>query len=423
MIRASLVALMLVLGCAPVLGIEDLGARKEPLACGVPISSASCGSCLTNACCAEATRCSADRACSELAECTAKCSVSDTACASACRGRFGGGYSALVPLWQCRADRCTKECELSCGGYVSPNADCSKCATTSCCDLASTCMKDGACAALLACQHACADRDFDCTLKCELMHPAGVETQRALGRCVQKFCASSCVPAQWSCLKEPISPPAATGGALTLTYSFVEYATVAPAVGLRVRACGSTDFDCVAPMAEVVTDSSGRAILKLPNSKFDGYIEASDADHGPHLVFLPTLTKSFTAPTEPVINRASLAKIAMGLGVSLDDTRATLVARVFDCTDDGPAGVKLSVDPSDGSTPFYLIDKKATRSATATAADPTYAGGGFFNVRTNTALTVGATVVDNGLAYAPTVVFARPGVGSISAVMLLATPP
>ena len=81
-------------------------------------------------------------------------------------------------------------------------------------------------------------------------------------------------------------------------------------------------------------------------------------------------------------------------------------------------------DPSEPSTkPFYFVARALSVAATQTDAAGRFAGGGFVNVPANTALTARATVVANGLAFAPAGAFVRPGTTSISIVNLFAQTP
>jgi hypothetical protein len=412
-------------GCRQVVGIEDApGTRTTLLACGVPFASATCAQCMATSCCSEAGRCAGAASCIDLAECTAHCASSDTKCTSACRTRLPGGYGVEVASVQsCESAQCAGPCQISCGGYVYPDAACGECGVAHCCAEATACMRDAECSVLAACERQCDEGDGGCLSLCELAHPDGVSKERAFGSCLQVGCKTQCISRKWACL-EPPSPPPQVGASpsISITYAFVDYLTYLPVPGLTVRLCKLQDFACTTPLANttVVTDGNGTSVVRVGQGSFVGYAEITGEQYGPVLIYLPRLSRDFVLGALPLPTKTALAALGAGI-VPPTPGRGNLVVGVLDCLRSRSGGVELSIEPAAGSTPFYFAAQAP--SATAKATDDGYGGGGFFNVEANTQITVRAKVVENELVYPPVEARVRPGTSTFTYVAMYAEPP
>jgi hypothetical protein len=285
-------------------------------------------------------------------------------------------------------------------------------------------MADTACSALATCERACPARDADCVLACELKLPAGVARARAFGACIAGACSGSCVGPQWACLQKPAAKPQqATGPSISLTYRFADYETFQPIAGLRVRVCGATDLQCRSPVGPVVTtDATGAAVIHLGSNSFDGYAEISGAEYPTILSLHPPLSKDFVANLVPIPKTKTFDGLVNELA-PLQPDRSTIIMTVNDCAGARAPGVRLAIEPVDGATPFYFANRIPSSAATETDVIGAFAAGGFVNVRTNTAVTVHATVAGNGLLFAPVVAFARADPHGFTLVNLFAQNP
>jgi len=408
-------------GCRQVVGIEASPQFEgQTVSCGVTFAGDGCDACMKSSCCDEADTCAGAAHCGDFAGCVGACAGGDLACASACRARFGASYGAeAAALEGCKAARCGAACGATCGGFVYPTADCGSCTNAHCCDLATACAGGAECSALVACEHACGVADDVCLQRCELAHPTGVAAARALGQCAADNCAASCIHPRWACLQHPAAPPAPVGGAIGITYRVSDYAAGKPGAGLQVRLCAIPDLGCVSGLPGVLTASDGSALVRPFDNHYEGFAEISGAGYATQLVYLPRLTKSFVTP---VLGVATPDLFAMTAGnvVNPIEGAGNLFVYVRDCFGAPADGVKFSIEPAGASTPFYFADNLP--SANAKATDKLLAVGGFINVIASTAITIHATVAENGLTYPPVIAQARPDTKGWATAVLYAVP-
>jgi hypothetical protein len=358
-------------------------------------------------CCDEARACAADADCTDLAACAGACAPGDFPCDAACRTRHAAGYGASgAALEACKAARCGTACQLACGGYVYADPECASCSEAHCCSAVAACMTDATCTVLEACERACAPDDHACAEECEVTHPDGVTASRAFSACLAAQCPAPCTT-EWACLRHPSAPSPTVGPGITLGYTFVDYETRQPIQGLRVRACGASDFDCAGALANAgPTGNDGVATLAIPSHTFTGYVEAyGRSDYVAALLFLPGISHDFTVPPQ-VIPRVSTYQSLLTAITTADPSRGTIIVAAKGCTGNPAPSVKFGVEPPDGAVPFYFASQVPSAVATATDDDG-FSAGGFGNVKTGTELTVQGTVNDIGLTYAPQHAFVR----------------
>jgi hypothetical protein len=419
-------------GCRGIVGIEDApptfvtdaGAdvAPAPASCGVSSPNPTCASCITTSCCAEAQRCASAPGCADLSGCIAACAPGDVACASDCRvRRFPNSYGAEASaLASCEADKCAAACAITCGGYTFADATCGAWAVQNCCVQATTCMRSAECAAVAACERACAEHDASCLQGCELAHPTGVNAERDLGECLHKADpdggAAPCIESRWECLRQQATQPPVAAGPFRIRYRILEYPVIASsrAKGLTLRACRRNDPDCtILPVlaGPVITDQWGEAELTFAET-FDGYVEITGPGYGTVLVYLPPVAKDFTT-FFGVANEATFTDLGDALTApgGLQPDRGNVIVGVFDCAGGDGDGVRLSLDtPDAASTPFYFVGGSPSQGTMTTADPDTGAYGGFLNVSAAPLrITVDATVVKNGLALPTRPVYARAG--------------
>jgi hypothetical protein len=413
MLLASLVMLAVSVagGCRQLTSIESQPVPPDPsLTCGeLRFANTMCADCVGRSCCAEADACDVAGRCGDFARCITACTAGDMGCKSTCRTTFPDALGAeAAALQSCEASSCATICGLTCGGYVYPTAACGECGSAHCCVEEADCMRDPACEALAACEHHCGTRDDDCVLACELGQPTGVVKARAFGACLAGACSAQCIAPEWACLQKPASPAPATGPAITISYRFIDFETFDTIPGLRLLACRASDHDCTRPLAgPATTTATGEAVLRMPTNSFDGYVEVTGGGYAPLLVFYPRLTKDFVGNTMTIAKQSRLQEIARGIATLAPD-RANVFVLVNDCTGEPAPGVRVAIEPSAGSTPFYFAGPYPSLVPKETSAAGRFAVAGFANVQPGS-VTIGATVVSNQLAFAPTQAFTRAG--------------
>lgn len=426
----SFIALVVVVacpatGCRQVVGIEssphfDGPAPDTAKSCGVTFANPDCETCMASECCGQADTCAGAAHCGDFATCVGACANGDLACASTCRGRFSASYGAeAASLEGCKATRCATACGATCGGFVYPSEACGACTNKHCCDLASACAASAQCSTLVACEHACAVADDVCLQRCELAHPRGVAPARALGQCAASACAASCIQPHWACLTADTMPRAPVGPPISITYRVGDYFTSQAIPDMQVRLCGTTDPNCSNAPVAGSTLADGTALVHAGDNHFEGVAEISKAGYPPLLVYLPSLTGDFVTPTFGTTTSGNFAQVAKGIAPPIDG-RGNIFVYVRDCFGATAGGVSFTVDPPGASTSFYF--SATLPSTTATATDALYGIGGFINVTGGTAITIRATVKENGLSYPPVTVQARPNNDSATAVVLYAAP-
>jgi hypothetical protein len=284
-------------------------------------------------------------------------------------------------------------------------------------------MTNDGCAALGACERACATGDDACLLACELARPSAVPAERTFGQCLREKCPHDCIPPEWACLETAGSAPKpATGANITIGLTFVEYPSYPRVPGLTLQACKDAGGTCTAPVGPSVTDASGYGELHLAENSFEGFIDVTGPGYAHMLLYLPRLTSDFAAIVG-VVNVDTFQGLASAIPPPPPDSGSVLVT-VFDCAGGAAGGVKLAIDPADGVTPFYFAQSNISLTATMTDADPdTGAYGGFLGVKTHTGITIRASVAENGLSYAPRTVYAVHGDTTYTQVLLYAAAP
>jgi hypothetical protein len=185
----------------------------------------------------------------------------------------------------------------------------------------------------------------------------------------------------------------------------MDYQTSNPLVGMSIRACIGQDVDCLNPISSAaLTNDSGQAILKVNGNILDGYAELVGAGYPTTLLFFPPITSDFVTRRLPLPSKSVIAFTTANIGGDQPNA-AELTVQVLDCNGELAGGVSVELEPNDGATRFYFRNR--IPSAAATETDELGAAAGFVNVKTRTALTLRAKVVENGLSLPPMTVQAR----------------
>jgi hypothetical protein len=174
--------------------------------------------------------------------------------------------------------------------------------------------------------------------------------------------------------------PAAQNNTVTATLYLKDLITEEPVVGVSARLCKKLDTTCEQPVTVgLVSDSAGALVIQA-QSGFDGYVELSPKDklRGSYY-FYPPLLSDRKVPYVPLLPLASLVSLAGLGGTQLMADRSHVFIGTYNCQSEPASGVRFRSNDSDASaTPFYLIKRIPSMSATSTDSD---GRGGILNLR------------------------------------------
>jgi hypothetical protein len=394
--------------CRQLVGIQDNPPEDLALtACGLPLGTNACASCVSASCCTEASACAADTAtCSGYESCLGRCK-GDPACRSGCTtGYPATGSSSVSSFAACVASKCETECGLTCGGvegYVTDPVhapSCGQCLTANACSDARAWASSADGDAYWRCYLGCFTPD--CRQACATAHPQGAAAFAAFQQDYSGTCADACAyGGNWACVGH-VSWPKPSHDALSADGSHAinkfSIALVDPQRNPIAKADAATCSACPCLASQSTpwwmgksTDSgivNGMYTYPLDSSGFglDGCMEVASTSLGLVPTFCywgyplsqpmdtATATQGFTVETQS--EAQSIAGLA---GFSVDPARAVfVVATVFDCLGNPASGVALSLDPPPdpstvafyGTSPQLLQNDVTDRSGI----------GGFLNV-------------------------------------------
>ena len=176
----------------------------------------------------------------------------------------------------------------------------------------------------------------------------------------------------WTCLGT-VMWPAPVKATITLDASFVDFNSMAPFVGLTVKACAKADTACAAPLDTQTTDANGAVKLTVPTGTdgFDGYADITGPDIPNSIAFVFPYVGDDNAATVPMLSSGTLDAFAALTGVALDDTRGHIAAQVIDCSFTNPApGVGVTASTADASSSQIYV-KNNLPNGNATETDET----------------------------------------------------
>jgi hypothetical protein len=114
MARASLAVLIMAAVAVMAVGSWQVYQARQLAApvCGLPRhgSTESCGSCMAQACCAEAEQCATTEGCPAVEACERGCASGDAACRESCQSGKGSAAQVQHGVESCRAEHCAAEC-------------------------------------------------------------------------------------------------------------------------------------------------------------------------------------------------------------------------------------------------------------------------------------------------------------------------
>ena len=370
-------------------GNAETGSEAAPACGGFAWAGGACGSCMENACCAEATACRGDVTCGPTFDCQATCAGDDDPCRSHCVTQPD---TAMAALGSCQATSCSSECGLVCGGFfglnrVAPGAAakaCTACYVAQSCPFATTCAQNESCLANEFCNEVCNPFDLICQGNCGYSIPVtlGADAGAGFGP-ANSACATTCQNGtNWSCVGSAVWPVATTSP-ITFQVEVYDAASHALLPGVTVRACDGSDADCLTPEATGTTDSNGLVTLTSQSVPFTGYLQAASSGYVTQLSYVyPPITES----TDPGVvvgvglyPSSYIAEVGAANKVTLDPSLGIIAAFPHDCSGVPAPGVSFSgTSLGSRAQAYYEVTNAPTIQATATSL-PTPEGG-FINV-------------------------------------------
>jgi hypothetical protein len=204
--------------------------------------------------------------------------------------------------------------------------------------------------------------------------------------CIDSVCEQN---PTWSCLGGVSWPPPEPRPA-TVIFQLRDLIKDEPAVGVTARLCRKLDFDCMQPLASGMRGDNEGTLTVEVGSGFDGYVELTSPDRLPGIYFFyPPVSGDRVIPNVPLIRQAELQQFATLAGRPVVYGRGHVMLGAYNCRQEPADGVRLSSEDADANTtPFYLV--KRVPSATATATDSS-GRGGMINLRAGSISISGVT--------------------------------
>jgi hypothetical protein len=391
-VRRGWIALLLLVGCRDVLGIEELSravpdvgvdAGVDARSCSLNAATGVCHACLERSCCQEIEACNGDETCRPTLSCVLQCPPGDEVCAAKCVNRFGEKLANVV---SCRARSCAAQCGISCGGtfgvtrpkHVANNAKCAECYRTKFCDENIACANDPLCVRYMGCPWSCALLDRACNTQCRF--PLGPQPLAdGFQNKLRDACRTDCGDGRdWSCVDQSKYPGGTSVG--EVEFNFVLYDALRAGEKLKdvtFRPC--VDSECMAEAGKSCkTDESGYCSMKLrltaPGNVFRGVVEATGGGLYPTLYFMhPAIAGEW--PGTPAYAPAGVygaTQAAVDLGgplvdVTLMEGRGHLIVTIFDCLWATAPDLTIEVARADGETKYrYIADGLPSKVAKTT---------------------------------------------------------
>lgn len=385
--------LMLAVACRQLVGIGDEpptaapdagpvgrdGAADAGPSCGIAYAGASCERCLEGACCESAKTCAKGTACAALEGCLGACG-GDPTCRARCvdAHRIGPDPSEAA-FAACLAANCSQSCELGgCGALAQmfgPDAaaSCQKCIVDKACQPVGDCLANPLCQEQVWCRQIPA---LDQLEACESAHDAAADPFAGYGAIYQALgssCAIDCAWGnQWWCVGHVTTPTSDPTGTV-VTVALSDEATSAPLAGASVNLCApNLGLPCV-PISSATTDDAGIAAVTIPATQYTpgptGFIYIDDGGVYPSILYWGyPMSEPKVYLVGPGLTTLDVNLLSGALTVPVDQSRAIVAARAFDCDSIPSPGVTFDVSPSDPDTKVFYT-KGLNIDVTATETD------------------------------------------------------
>jgi hypothetical protein len=182
----------------------------------------------------------------------------------------------------------------------------------------------------------------------------------------------------WDCVGATLRDPGAADYQTSGTVS--DLSTRAPISNANVSACLSSDANCSAPLASVVS-SEGAFSMIVPMA-FQGYFRVE-----PPLSFVPAIVQMTMPislmqgrPDIVLFEQGTLDSLARILGTAIDGNAGHAFFSVADCNGEPARNISVTVSSTDGGmyAPYYLADNSIPTTERKYTGQQ--GGGGFVNL-------------------------------------------
>jgi hypothetical protein len=349
------VAIVLV-GCAPVLGIEDLKRAEDASVDTGPkpieYASAECRTCIASSCSNETAKCEAIPACRSMAGCLARCAPSDIKCRSDCEGADPetDASATFRALDDCRRGKCLREC-IGLGGAASLLGEACSCIDTKCAKEMTECIRIGGCERYAQCLTHLGYNPSS-AMQCRTRERDGFLASGPLGTCVLTAACEGCSfvgGGDYRCVgkyiwEKPSKPEASFKAKVT------EFGSSNPVPGTKITACVPAQCGtCKEGAPDSVTttllaDSIATFALKTP---FNGCFRLTNGDK--YADFLTYLGRPVVRDEDSwalaMFVRDNLKPLVVFSGVTLVRDSGRIAVYTVDCVMNTSSGVHLDVAP------------------------------------------------------------------------------
>jgi hypothetical protein len=344
------------MGCAPVLGIEDLKRADDASVDTGPkpieYASPDCRTCIASSCSNETAKCEAIPACRSMAGCIARCAVNDIKCRSDCEGADPETDSRpeFRALDDCRRGKCLREC-VGLGGAASLLGDACSCIDTKCAKELSQCIQHGGCERFAQCLTHLGYNPSS-AMQCRARETEGYKASAPLAQCILTASCEGCAfvgGGDYRCVgkylwEKPSKPEA------TFKAKVTEFVSGALVPGTKVTACVPAHCGtCKEESPDSVTttllaDSVSTLTLKAP---FNGCFRMTNGDK--YSDFLSYLGRPVVRDEDTwgltMFVRENLKALLTLSGVKLNPKAGAIAVYTVDCVMNTSSGIHLDIEP------------------------------------------------------------------------------
>jgi hypothetical protein len=360
----SLLAVLPVVSCRQVVGIEERSSRSSRSGVALSIADEGCRACVGASCGKSAEACLADDGCKPLADCVLSLARDDVAGRSRCEAsnRTASVGAAYTELDACVRAGCLPTCYGAGGLFAGLPEQCSACLESpspgGCKDEIAACIADA------ACEHGCSQAYAEpgqmtpvTTERCSAVYLDQDAEVSNLDSC-RLTCANDCpFKHAWDCVGA-FAWPTTTSTTITIQGEYRSLSLVKglgpPVAGVKVEACAAFMDGCV-PTSTTQTDDAGRYALPVEANEalagWRGFLRISGASGKDPLFPLYAFPgRPYTADhrTDPqlVLTNPDIQLVAGVMGTKVIPGRAQLSVIFLDCSGHITPDVELSISPS-----------------------------------------------------------------------------
>ena len=195
--------------------------------------------------------------------------------------------------------------------------------------------------------------------------------------CRSGLCQVRVIEGPFDCAGDLPAPQINVPGPRAFSLTVIDAASGDPLAGVEAKPCGSTDPNCVAPLATTVrSDEAGRVSFSDLFTERSIFVELRATEHLSALVFVDRYQEAAGAVTPPigVFTAEELRRRLAAVG-DVDDGLGQLWLQLHACPEQQPKGASLSIDRfSDDTRRFFVAGESGLGRPTGSTDDAGIAG-------------------------------------------------